>query len=234
MPSLLDTVVAIGIVIVFIAALVSLILNFFLNINSVSLSSELTTIGFAVANTLLGSKGVPANWELANTTPTLVGLSNDLNRIAITVAETNGSTVSNITVNVSVTFDTNCLNRSWETTLRILDENATERPYALYNKSLCTSRYINTSDIVFNVSLSPSGTANFLLYFSGDREINETAYPSIAFPAAVSNVTTKVYPVETLTSISVSKLRALRGLSYDTVRQIMGLRSDFKIEVAER
>lgn len=234
MSSIVDVAVATGITVVFIAIIINLILNFFLNINSISQSNELTTVGLAVSNMLLGGKGLPSDWELRNDTPIIVGLTNDLNRVIILVGETNGSSQNNVTVNVTVQFDFHCTNKTWETSVRLFDENKTERQFNFYNKTVCNTQYLNKSDIVFNVTLTPNDLQNFFLYYSNDREINSTFYPTIAFPSNMRNISVTVFPTETFAAISVSKLRALRQLTYSDILQTLGLDSHFKIEVAEK
>lgn len=211
-----------------------MVLNFFLNINSISQSSELVTVGLAVSNVLLGGKGLPSDWELRNETPLIVGLTNDLHRTIIVVGETNGSSQNNVTVNVTIQFDLHCTNRTWETSVRIFDENNTERSFNFYNKTTCNTQYLNKSDIVFNVTLTPNDLQNFFLYYSNDMGINSTFYPTIKFPSSVQNISTTVFPTETFAAISVSKLRSLRQLAYSEILQTLGLNAQFKIEVAER
>jgi hypothetical protein len=238
MSSIIDTVVAMGIIVVAVAFIISLVLNFFLNISALSISSELTTLGLTISNTILGSKGVPSNWENYNFTPTIIGLQMDLNRIPIVIGETNGSSQNNLTVNVTIQFDSGCQNKTWETSVRIFDSNNSERPFSFYNKTTCNSRFLNRSDVVFNVTLVPNDIQTFFLYFSADDDINQTAYPTISFPPVIANVSRNVsaivYPTETFKSISPGKLRALRRLPYRDVLQIIGLGSDFKLEVTER
>ncbi|MDI6798500.1 MAG: hypothetical protein QMD12_00675 [Candidatus Aenigmarchaeota archaeon] len=230
MPSMIDFTVAVGIFIVFIAILISYLLNYLTSYSGLLTTSELRSAAYNAFIVLFGSKGIPEKWEEKNYTPVQVGLMTDLHRIPIIVTETNGTDRGDVIINVTLSFDAECENKAWNSTIRVY-EGESEIPSQLYNQSFCTADYINRSDLVFNSSFSANQSKTFFVYFSNDKSI---APPNYSLPfTAQTNFTIQIYPEEVLPVISISKLLALRNLSYEEVARTLG-RYRFNIEISER
>lgn len=232
MPSQIDFAIGFGLFIVFVAALFIYITSYLSSYTGLISSSELRTVAYDIHNTLFGNKGIPVNWEKFNYVPVKVGLISDLHRMPVVISEANNTDRSNATLNFSVVLDSGCSNKAWNNSIRIYNVSNVEFPFRLYNQSFCSQWYVNSTDIALNLSILANSNKTFFIYYSSDTEIAAPNY-SIAFPINASNYSVKTYSEETLTAMSVSKIRALRNKSYSEVAYTLGTEYDFKIEVSE-
>ena len=234
MPSQIDFAVAVGLFFTFVAVLIVYLINFMSSYVGITITSELRTVAYDLFTVLFTGKGIPEDWESHAYTPVKIGLVTDLYRMPIRITETNGTSRNNITINVTVSFDPNCINKTWNDTVRLYDADNAPMIFQLYNQTFCpgSGQYLNSSDIAFNITLAPSETKMLYIYFSPDSSINPADY-EVAFPINASNYTAQTYPVETLSALSVSKLEALRKLDYDEVVRTIGTEYKFKIEISE-
>ena len=154
----------------------------------------------------------------------------------IVIQDLSGSNANNITVNFTVSFDNNCMNKTWDTSIRIYNESNVEHMLSFYNTTYCRtgSRYVNKTDIVFNATLPANGKKNFYVFYSDNKNINETNFTTIAFPGATPNVQIIKYPPEISNAVSFSKFNALRNLSYEDLLQTFGSQYIFNIEIADQ
>jgi hypothetical protein len=231
MASQIDFVIAAGLFLTFIAALMFYLINYTSSYFNLSIISDLRTVAFGFFNTLFGSKGVPAGWESYSYTPVKVGLITDLYRMPIVITETNGTERTNYTINVSMVFDSGCLNKTWNTTVRVYDENNTEMPNQLFDQAFCSEYFVNQANIVFNLTIAASASKKYFVYFSPQRQILPANY-SFTFPTA-ENYTVTRYPEEKLTTVSVDKLKTLRNLSYEEVVRTLGTEYKIYVEVGK-
>jgi len=230
MPSQIDFAIAVGLFITFIVVLFLYISGYMSTYTGLISTSELRTVAYNIYNSLFGGKGIPESWEEGNYTPVKIGLITDLYRVPIILAETNGTDRGNVTINITLSFDTKCENKTWNSTIRVY-ENESEIPSQLYNQSFCTASYLNRSDLVFNTSFSANQNKTFFVYFSNDKSIAPSNY-SLPFTAP-SNFMLQIYPEEILPVISIAKLLALRNLTYEEVVRTLGTEYKFRIEISE-
>ncbi len=236
MSSTIDFAIAAGLFLVSITFLISLVVSYYQSFTGMSLDAELRTVGFNVFNSLFSSKGLPENWEDSQgSVPFRTGLVTDLYKMPIVIQDLSGSVANNITVNFTASFDNNCLNKTWDTSIRIYNESNIEHMFSFYNMSYCRSgsQYVNKTDIVFNVSLPASGKKTFYIFYSGNKNINATNFTSISFPSTAPNVQLTKYPAELTNSVSSSKLTALRNLTYDDLLQTFGSQYIFNLELTD-
>jgi len=231
MASQIDFAVAVGLFLISIAVLIFFLVSYVSNYFNFTAISELRSISFSFFNTLFGSKGVPEKWESYEYTPVKVGLITDLYRLPIVINETNGTARINYTINVSIDFDPSCLNKTWNSTVRVYDENGTEIPSQLFNQAFCSEYFVKKADVVFNLTINPYESKKYFVYYSPQKHILPSNY-SFTFPTA-ENYTVVIYPEEKLASISVDKLKGLRNLSYEEVVQTLGSKYNFYVEVSE-
>lgn len=229
MASQIDLAAAAGLFLTFFAVLMLYLVNYLGNYFNLDTISSLRTVAFTFFNNLFGSKGLPENWEMYVRTPVKIGLITDLYRVPILISETNGTARTNYPINVSMVFDSGCENKTWETTVRIYDENNVEIPNQLFNQVFCSDRFVKQADVVFNLNIDAGASKKYFVYFSPQKQIASAEY-SFTFPTAL-NYTVKTYPEEKLTVISVDKLKALRNLSYDQVILTTGSGYKFYVEV---
>lgn len=235
MASAIDLAISAGLFIVFVAFLISLVVGYYQSFVGISVDAELRTVGLNIFNSLFGGRGSPTNWEDSVGVPFRIGLVGDLYKMPIVIYDTSGAVAHNISVNFTINFDSNCLNKTWDTSIRIYNESNIEHIFSFYNTSYCRSgsRFVNYTDIVMNLSLPANGKKTFYIFFSPERRINETNFTTIAFPSTSPNVRVINYPAELLKSLSFSKLDAFRNLSYDDVLQTFGKQYKFNIEISE-
>ena len=230
MPSQVDFAIATGMFVVFIAVLFLFLTGYMGRYTGLVSTSELRTAARNIFNIFFGSKGIPENWEQYKYVPSAIGLVTDLYRIPIDVTETNGTDRSSVTVRATVSFDFSCNNKSWNSTVRVL-EGGDEIPSKLYNQSFCTSNYLSSSDVLFNSSFSAYQKKFFFVYFSGDRSIAPSNY-SLEF-SSPSGFSVQSFPEEKLSALSGSKLIALRNLTYEEVVRVLGTDYEFNVEIGE-
>ncbi|MBI4894665.1 MAG: hypothetical protein HY833_02940 [Candidatus Aenigmarchaeota archaeon] len=238
MSSLVDLVIATGLFFVFTALILTFVLTYYTNFVSVLEDSELRTSAANVNNVFFGGEGVPSDWELRSGAPVRIGLMTDLNRAPIIVATKNSSDFNNFTVNFTVSFDPSCLNTTRENTIRVFNDTNAEHPYTLYNKTYCVSGdYLKSADFAMNVSLVALRPTRFSVYYSSEPGVNATSYGTIPYPrytnwtSNMTNFTVVKYPVEGLKMVSMTKVRALRNLTYSQVAQTLGSNTRFQLEV---
>jgi len=234
MTSLIDVVIATGIFFVSIALTMSFVLSYYSNFQSVLEDSDLRTSAANVNNIFFGGKGVPEDWETRDTTPSRIGLVNDLFRMPVILATTNATDLNNVTLNFTANFDQGCLNRTRENTIRIYNGTNSEFPFTLFNRSFCPGNaFLRSADISINMTMPALSARPMFIYFSPESGINgsNSTYGVIPFPRNVSNYTATIYPIETLKTISPSKLRALRNLTYSQIALTLGSNTRFQLEV---
>lgn len=228
----IDFVVGVAILIISIAVVFSYIISYLSSFTGLVSTSELKTITFNIYKNFFSGKGIPENWETRNYTPLKLGLMTELYRIPIVINETNGTDRGVMSMNVTIQFDTSCTNKTWNSTVRVYNESYVEVPHHLYNQTFCTQRYLNSSDLVFNTTLSANQNKTFFVYYSGESSIDPANY-TISFPEfnSTANVSVQIYPEEVFSILSVSKLNKLRQLNYDDIITIIGTEYKFNLEV---
>jgi hypothetical protein len=231
MASQIDFVLAAGIFILFIAAIVIFLLNYMNNYFNITLVADFRTVAYDAFYSIFSAPGIPSNWESTSSAPVVLGLTTNLYELPFVVNETNGTARNNVPINATFNFDPVCQNKTWNTTVRIYDANNNQVPATLFNQTYCTSQYLKTADVVFNVTLSANGNSTFYMFYSSQKKIlpNFTSY---SYPN-ITNYTVIVYPESTLQTISVDKLLALRNLSYDQLVQTLSTKYNFYIEVGK-
>jgi len=231
MPSQIDFAIAAGLFIVFTAAIIMILLNYLSNYFNISTVSDLRTVAYDTFYAVFSGMGIPSNWETTSYSPVKLGLVANLYEVPFFINETNGTARTNETVNATFFFDSSCLNRAWNTTVRVYDSDGNAVPSVLYNSSFCSSQYLLRADVVFNVTVSANSQAKFFLFYSPEKKIipNPASY---SYPSA-GNYTSIIYPEITLQTVSVDKLLSLRNLSYDQVAQTLSTNFKFYFEVGK-
>lgn len=230
MASQVDFSIAVGLFFTFIAMLMLYLVNYISSYTGVASTSELRTVAYNVYKVLFSGAGIPSDWERRGYAPVKVGLVTDLYRLPIKLAEINATARNNITINISVSFDNGCTNKSWNNSIRVYDPNNVQLPVQLYNQSFCSDQYLNSSDLVINLSLAANQIKYVFVYFSPEQSIQPANY-GLEYPVNLTNITTKQLPEEKLISISPGKLNALKSLNYDQVLKTVGTDYKFRIEI---
>lgn len=230
MASLVDFTIAVGIFIVFVAFLFIFLTSTLTNYRSFAESSELKSSAISIFESLFSGKGIPSNWEESNYTPAKIGLVSDLYRVLINVTELNQTNRGNIAVNSTISFDSDCQNKAWNTSVRVVDINNTQINFAFFNTTFCSQQWIKQADVVFNTTLNSQQSRYFYVYYSPEKFINSTSFP-FAFPQSMTNITVNVTPEERITVVSPIKLKTLRNQTYEDVIQTISTKYKMYIEV---
>jgi hypothetical protein len=180
-----DLPVALAIFLIFLVVAVVFALNYFSNIPNLFKNTELRSKAEDLYSTLFESKGTPENWETSNTIPASPGLMTYLRKVPITIKETAGMDRTNEPVVANVTFDDDCINDTWNNTVRIYDSDLNEVPFNLTEQSFCSSQFLKTANLTFNVNISANQNKKYDIYFSDDESItassNRTVYNTASF-----------------------------------------------------
>lgn len=231
MASQIDFVVAAGLFILFTVMIITLLMNYLNNYFSASSVVDLRTLAYDAFYNIFSAPGIPSNWENSSHAPAKLGLTTNLYKVPFAITETNGTARNNYPVNVTFNFDSACQNKAWNTTVRIYDDNNNLVPLNLLNQTYCTSQYLQTADVIFNVSMQSHSQTKFYIFYSAQQKVLPN-FASYFYPNA-TNYSVRIYPEITLQIVSVDKLLALRNLSYDQVVQSLSGSSKFYIEVGK-
>jgi len=231
MSSQIDFAIAVGMFIVFIAVVIIYITNIIGSYQTLFINSELRTVSEDLFNTFFSGKGVPSDWEDYNMSPVKIGLVTHLYRLPLVVYEGNGTVRNNVSINVSVTFDSTCGKTAWNNTVRVYDSSNALIPLQLYNQTFCSSQFLTSADVVFNATIPANQQKNFFVYYSDDKNITGSNY-TLDFTGA-HNLTVLKYPTERLNVISVAKMKAMKGLTYSEMIQSVGSQYGFNIEISQ-
>jgi hypothetical protein len=231
MASQIDFIIAVGIFILFTATIIVFLLNYISTYFSISSIADLRTVSYDTFNGIFSAPGIPSNWESSSSAPVSLGLITNLYEVPFVINETNGTARNNQTTNVSFSFDPNCQNKAWNTTVRIYDIYDNQLPAVLFNQTYCSGQYLKTADVIFNVSLPANGNATFFVFYSAQQQILPSS-SSYSYPN-VTNYTVIRYPEITLQTVSVDKLLALRKLDYNQIVQIISTNNKFYMEVGK-
>ncbi|MBI5872046.1 hypothetical protein HZB88_03085 [archaeon] len=172
--SLIDFAVAAAIFLTFFVFTFNYVMDYLGRQVDVSRLQEMKTVVLDYFRTLFESKGLPENWE--ETSITEVGLSQDIYRIPILLNETAGLARTNEPIDVSVTLDGDCGSKAWNSTLRVLDENATEIQSEIYDVVYCSNQFVKEAKLLFLANVSANQVGKYYLYFSPEKNISSANY----------------------------------------------------------
>jgi len=179
--SYIDFAVAVSFFLFFFAVVLMFSTNYFSNLSALVKTSEFRSISENLFTLFFESKGIPENWdEISSITPVKMGLMDDLYIVPILVKETNGSSRTDEPVSVRITFDENCQNKSWNTSVRLYDEDDNEVNIEISNTTFCTSQFLNVSNITWEVNISANQAKKYYLYYSPD-DVTDPDYTSLTY-----------------------------------------------------
>jgi hypothetical protein len=173
----IDFAVAVSFFIFFFAAVIMFTTSYFSSFSGLTKTSELKPVTEGLFNILFNRKGVPEDWDLNySISPVKVGLMEDLYMIPILVQEDMGSDRTDEPVTIRITFDESCQNKTWNTTVRLYDEDGRELNIELSNATFCVSRFLSQANVTWEVNISANQTKTYYLYYSPDESVTDPAY----------------------------------------------------------
>ncbi|MEM4461104.1 MAG: LamG domain-containing protein [Nanopusillaceae archaeon] len=170
-----DLYVSISLFIVFILWIVYYLSN--LGIREILWEKSLEVRRFAIEFTKeIISYGEPENWDKERIIPYKLGLLSSYHSIPLLISETSGNNRINEPVYVYLVFDEKCLNLVWNETIRIYDENFKEVPYKFIRQEFCSSGYLRSAIIFFEVNISKNSSKIYQVLFSNISSIKFKDY----------------------------------------------------------
>jgi len=175
--SYVDVAVGIGMFILFFGLVLMLSINYLARtpIGGIVIT-EIREKAIKLFKQFFSTAGTPSNWEETGEIPSELGLITTIYRIPIAAEEKNVSGRVNEPVTIKLTFDDDCVNKAWNNTVRIYDENFNETEYELAKQVFCTSQFLNESFVTFKVNISKNENKNFYVYYSNDSGIPSKNY----------------------------------------------------------
>ncbi len=155
--------------------------NYFSNLSGLTKISEFRTVSKNLFEIFFEGKGVPEDWDENLIIPVQLGLVDDLYAVPILVEETSNSSRVNEPFSLHVTFDENCQNKTWNTTIRMYDENNNELNIRISNVTFCIEQFLKEGDIAWEINVSANKTKNYYLYYSSDKNIASPNYPPLIY-----------------------------------------------------
>jgi hypothetical protein len=179
-----DFTIAASLFLVFFALAIIFSTNYFSNIFSLTKTTEFRFVSEDFFRLFFEGKGVPEDWNKNySIVPVKIGLAEDLYLIRILVRENAGLNRTDEPVSLSVKFDENCQNKSWNNTIRMYDEDWNELNIEISNKTICyDTQYLKQSDISWKVNhISANQTKKYWIYYSPDETIAAKNYLPLVY-----------------------------------------------------
>jgi hypothetical protein len=224
--SQIDFAVAVSLFLFFFTAVIVFTTNYFSRYSGLTKTPELRPVAESLFNVLLKKKGIPENWNLNySISPVKLGLMQDVYMVPITVKEDMGSSRTNEPITARITFDENCQNKSWNTSVRLYDENDNQVNIEISNTTFCgNNQYLNVSNVTWDVNISASQTKKYYLYYSPDQNVTDPNY--IALDYSTSSWIPNDRDSWTETTSDWSRYGGSSGtVTNDTVNKVRGTRS---------
>lgn len=183
----IDFALAVSFFLFFFVVVIMFTSNYFSSFSGFTRMSEFRTISESMFRVFLESKGVPEDWdENTSIVPIKIGLMEDLYRIPILVEENMDSARTDEPVSVKIIFDEDCQNKSWNTTIRMYDEDDNEIDLEISNIVNCTpeigsGKFLNQTNITWKVNISANQIKKYWIYYSPDDEIDDPGYTSLSY-----------------------------------------------------
>jgi len=170
-----DIVIATGIFVVMVTLLLYLTLQYISQLPTISKVSEYREKAKNVFEKIFEKEGSPTDWE-EEVVPSEIGVKKRLYRMPIVIEDTSGINRINEIVKVTLTFDEDCENKTWNNTVRIFDESLNEVPFRFVSQTFCTDNYILNATLVLKVNVSANSKKKLFVYYSNDKNIPAPNY----------------------------------------------------------
>jgi len=158
-------------------------INYFSNLSSLTRTTEFRSAAEDFYKLFFENKGVPYDWNKNySIIPVKIGLAEDLYFTRLLVRENAGLNRTNEPVKVHIIFDENCLNKSWNNTVLMYDENWKELNIEISNTTNCTNiRYLNQVDVSWEINISANQMIKYWIYYSPDETATAKIYSSLLY-----------------------------------------------------
>lgn len=174
--SYVDTAIGTALFIFFLAMVLMIAVDYFLNYPDLVESEYMGDQAVNVLEGILENVGSPDGWEYSGVLPTELGLVYIQRSRHIVITEPGSGNRTNEPVIVRIVMDRECVDVSHNDTLRLLDEDFSEIPYDMIDPKYCSGGFLNETYIKFKVNISETDTNRYKLYYYGDEDIIAPSY----------------------------------------------------------
>ena len=165
-----DLPIALAIFLAVFLTVVVVVVNYFSGLPSLTAVQELRQKAESVFDLLFKTQG-PQNWEQSGKIPAAPGVLIELKKIPLLVTEKVGLNRTNEPVEISIIFDDDCGNKTWNNTVRVYDYDFNETASNLTEQNFCSSQFLRNATVIFNINISAGEGKRFGIYFSDDQNI---------------------------------------------------------------
>jgi len=178
-----DFTIAASTFLIFFALAVMFSTNYFSNLSSLTRITEFRSASEDFYKLFFEDKGVPYNWNKNYLIgPVKIGLAEDLYITRMLIRENAGLNRANEPVKVHIIFDEKCLNKSWNNTIRMYDENWNELNIEISNTTNCSNiQYLNQADVSWEVNISKNQIGKYWVYYFPDENVTAKIYSSLSY-----------------------------------------------------
>jgi len=170
-----DLPIALAIFLAIFLTVVVVVVNYLSGLLSLTSIQELRQKAESVFDLLFKTQG-PQNWEQSGKIPAAPGVLLQLKKIPVLVTEISGINRTNEPVEISVIFDDDCGNTTWNDTVRVYDNDLNQVASNLTEQNFCSSQFLRNATVIFNVNISAGESKRFGIYFSDDQNIEASNY----------------------------------------------------------
>ena len=159
-------IVAISIFLLFISIILVSAVNYFTRAPESATIIEIRNKVKNLFDVFFGSSGIATSERVTT----------DLYRIPLTLEEKNGTARTSEVVTASIDFDDLCTKlTSWNSTVRVYDQQFAELPSRISYQEFCTSQWLNTSSVTFVLNMSANEKKRVYVYSINN---SDTAAPN--------------------------------------------------------
>ena len=169
---MIDLPIALSIFLIFLLTTVVFAINYFVDLPKWFKINELRSKAEDFYDTLFKTKGKPTDWEDSVGVPAMPGVMIDLRKVPVLVEEQTGISRIDEPIVVNITFDEDCLDTTWNNTVRVYDSNMSGVSFNLTEQSFCPSNFLKNANVTFSVNISANENKKYEIYFSDDDSIS--------------------------------------------------------------
>lgn len=177
-----DFAIAVSLFLFFFIAIIVTSTNYFSSLSDLTQISEFRTLAEVFFKLLFESHGMPEDWQQnPDVSPVELGLMDYVYRIPVLVVEDSNNSRTDDLVDVNITFDDDCENKTWNDTIRVFDDNLDEVACKTYKEVYCTGQFLKGVRIFWKVNISENQRKLFYIYYSSDESISTPNYTYLTY-----------------------------------------------------
>lgn len=159
-----------------------------------------------------------------------IGLTTEIYRIPIFIRENASLDRTNELVSLPLVLDEDCKGKAWQSTIRLINLTGEKIPFNI-TSTYCFSNFVKEVNLTFLLNLTANSSIFYFLYFSPEQAIEPLILGELPGNIATP-IEIKIFPIEKVLVLSISKLKELKNLNYEDVVKLLG-GYDFNLEIKE-